>query len=364
MFVCETAGTYYIAAGSTSRVSGADPGTGAYRVSVSAYADDYAADASTTGTLAVGGSATGTVEGHGDAGDWFAVTLEAGRGYRFDVEGADTSQGTLADPKVLGVFDSSGQKVSGSDDDDDGDGRNARAYVLAETGGTYYVAAGGGGYLQGSNTGTYRVSAAAVPVVSVEDAEGDEESESPTVRFRVSLDRAATETVRVDYATADGTAVAWKDYYPLVSGTVTFEEGDTEQWVEVTIINDDEEDSGETFTLTLSGATGAVLGDAEAEGTIHNTEPVTVSEPAGEDFSADTTTSGSIVVGETASGVLTGSDLSVRVIRETVLYGSDRDWFRIVLEAGETYRVEVATANSGSVGNVFARPRGAATTPT
>ena len=49
--------------------------------------DDYTSDTQTTGTVTVGGSTTGDIETGGDQ-DWFAVTLEAGKTYRIDLEGA------------------------------------------------------------------------------------------------------------------------------------------------------------------------------------------------------------------------------------------------------------------------------------
>ena len=92
-----------------------------------------------------------------------------------------------------------------------------------------------------------------------------------TMTFNVRLDPAATETVTVDYATADGTATAGDDY-TATSGTLTFGPGETTQTIEVPIHDDLVEDNGETFTLTLSNASGAQLDDAEATGTIKNTE--------------------------------------------------------------------------------------------
>ena len=44
--------------------------------------DDHSSNVQTAGTVAVGGSVTGEI-GHGGDLDWFAVTLEAGRTYRF-----------------------------------------------------------------------------------------------------------------------------------------------------------------------------------------------------------------------------------------------------------------------------------------
>ena len=82
---------------------------------------------------------------------------------------------------------------------------------------------------------------------------------------------AATETVTVDYAASDGTATAPADY-ASTSATLTFAVGETSKTVSVAIVDDSVEDDGETFTLTLSNASGATIADASATGTIRNTE--------------------------------------------------------------------------------------------
>ena len=115
------------------------------------------------------------------------------------------------------------------------------------------------------------------PTLSVLDTAVNEDDGS--VGFLVTLDPAATGTVTVNYATADGTAVAGTDY-TATSGTLTFAPGETRKSTAlVPIADDDEEDSGETFRLVLSNPTGsdanngaAVLGDAEAVATILNSE--------------------------------------------------------------------------------------------
>ncbi|MEQ1890026.1 MAG: hypothetical protein ABL951_12745, partial [Alphaproteobacteria bacterium] len=60
-------------------------------------ADDFLNSTITTGSIAVGGTANGNIEAAGD-NDWFRVSLTAGHIYRFDLEGAPTARGTLADP--------------------------------------------------------------------------------------------------------------------------------------------------------------------------------------------------------------------------------------------------------------------------
>ena len=121
-FSPEANGTYYIAAGAYRNR------TGTYRVSVSEINnDDYLAGTGTSGTVAVGGSARGEIERAGDR-DWFEVTLEAGKRYRIDLEGAYTSAGTLRDPYLRGVHDQNGNLISGTTDDDGGLVRNSRLY--------------------------------------------------------------------------------------------------------------------------------------------------------------------------------------------------------------------------------------------
>ena len=87
----------------------------------------------------------------------------------------------------------------------------------------------------------------------------------------VSLDKPAAGTVTVDYRTENVTATAPGDY-TQTSGKLTFEPGETQEMVTVKIIDDTVPDNGETFKLVLSNVSGAKLGDAEAVGTILNTE--------------------------------------------------------------------------------------------
>ena len=93
--------------------------------------------------------------------------------------------------------------------------------------------------------------------------------------FAVTMSRAASETVTVDYATADGSATAGDDY-TAASGTLTFSAGETAKTVSVPVLPDAIDDSGETFTLALSNVSGgdAWLADATATGTIENDGPM------------------------------------------------------------------------------------------
>ena len=106
------------------------------------------------------------------------------------------------------------------------------------------------------------------PALNVADARAVE-GEDATLDFVVTLSRAASGTVSVDYATADGSATAGEDY-TATSGTLTFNAGETTKAVSVPLLDDVVNDGGETFTLTLSNPSGAWIEDGEATGTIEN----------------------------------------------------------------------------------------------
>ncbi|MBP0003767.1 MAG: hypothetical protein J7642_08605, partial [Cyanobacteria bacterium SBC] len=78
----------------------------------------------------------------------------------------------------------------------------------------------------------------AVPTLSIEDVEvleGDAGT-TPAV-FTVTLSQASTETVTVDYATADDTALAGEDY-TAQSGTLTFAPGELTQSISIDVLGD------------------------------------------------------------------------------------------------------------------------------
>ena len=117
------------------------------------------------------------------------------------------------------------------------------------------------------------------PSVSIAGGSGTEGTDT-SIGFTVTLDEAATDTVTVDYATSDGTADAGDDY-TAKSGTLSFAAGETSKTVSVSIARRGrqriENESDETFTVTLSNPSGADLGTATATGTIQNrkVEPLT-----------------------------------------------------------------------------------------
>ena len=112
--------------------------------------------------------------------------------------------------------------------------------------------------------------------ISVADATV-REAAGAALAFAVTLDRAPSEPVTVDYATSGGTgagAATEGADYTATSGTLTFAPGDTEQTVSVPVLADDHDEGAETMTLTLTNPAGARIADGTATGTIENTGPI------------------------------------------------------------------------------------------
>ena len=117
-----------------------------------------------------------------------------------------------------------------------------------------------------------RAAVAVPPTLSVADARVREGPDA-ALSFAVTLDRLAPTTVTVNYATANGTATAGSDY-TAVSGTLRYAPGETSKKVTVAVLDDAHDEGEETLTLRFSNASGARIADAEATGTIVNSDPL------------------------------------------------------------------------------------------
>ena len=90
--------------------------------------------------------------------------------------------------------------------------------------------------------------------------------------FTVTLSAASSETVTVNYATADSTATAGSDYQ-ATSGTLTIPAGQATGTITVPVIGDRLPEPDETFVMNLSGAANATIADGQAVGAIIDEEP-------------------------------------------------------------------------------------------
>ena len=94
---------------------------------------------------------------------------------------------------------------------------------------------------------------AGVPSLNINNVTVNDGIAGATAVFTVTLSQAATKTVTVNYATADGTAHAGTDY-TAASGTLTFSPGTLTQSISVPISPDTTAKANETFQVNLSSA--------------------------------------------------------------------------------------------------------------
>jgi CSLREA domain-containing protein len=124
----------------------------------------------------------------------------------------------------------------------------------------------------GQATGTIINDDGPPPTISIADASVAEGNSGPAnLEFVVSLNKASTGQITVDYATSNGTATATAagDFDPA-TGTLIFAAGQTQQKIMVVINGDTINEPNETFFANLTNPRNAVLADGQAIGTITN----------------------------------------------------------------------------------------------
>ena len=128
----------------------------------------------------------------------------------------------------------------------------------------------------------------ALPSISIGDtsiAEGDAGSADATLTVSLTGPAHANE-VAVQYATSNGTAVAGADY-TAATGTLIFPVGTNSLPLPIGVLGDIAFEPAETVAVTLSNATGAIIGDGSGVITITNNdpEPILFTDTTAADFS-------------------------------------------------------------------------------
>ena len=122
----------------------------------------------------------------------------------------------------------------------------------------------------------------ATPTLSIADVTVAEGSAGTTAAtFTVTLSNPSSQTVTVQYATADGTAIAPGDYAAVALTTLTFAPGEVSQTIVIAVGGDADVEENETFSLDFRSPTNAALPDPQAQGTIVNDDLVVTPTPGG-----------------------------------------------------------------------------------
>lgn len=299
--------------------------------------DEYPGNVATSATLAVGGSITGRIDNTTDE-DWFRVTLTAGTIYRIDLRGNDSNGGTLLDPFVR-LLNSGGTVLVS--DDDSGTGTDSQILYAVTSTGIHYISAGGfqgdqGTYTLSLATATqaddHPASSATTGTVTVGGAvTGRLETNTDADWFAVSL--TSGQSYRIDMRGSPSNGGTLADPYVRVrsaTGTIYASDNDT--------------GTGADAQLTYRAAfTGIHYIEATTQGTGTGTYTVSVvtAPVATDDYAATTATTGVVAAGEAGTG--------------TIETGGDRDWFRISLTAGATYRFDLrgSASNGGTLSDPY-----------
>jgi len=110
----------------------------------------------------------------------------------------------------------------------------------------------------------------AAPSLSIADARMNEGNSGTTnMPFIVTLTGATTVAATVQYQTGSNSATAGSDFQS-VSGTLTFNPGETQKTINVPIFGDTSGESDETFSLSLFSPVNATIARSSAFGTIVN----------------------------------------------------------------------------------------------
>lgn len=231
---------------------------------------------------------------------------------------------------------------------------------------------GGGATLGAADTATVTVTNVDGGSLTLDTAALTVDETATSATFQVSRVGGTTGAVSVSYATADGSATAGQDY-DARSGTLSWGDGvGGAQTVSIPLNDDASIEGDETFTLTLSNPSGAVIGTPGAasvtitdietgvlqftsttlSGAEGDTVTLTVSRTGGTTGAASVdyaTASGSAVPGQdytATSGTLSWSDgeSGNKTFDLTLLNDTD-------VESDETVAITLSNASGGSIGS-------------
>jgi len=110
-----------------------------------------------------------------------------------------------------------------------------------------------------------------LPAAKISDVSQPRQHTASAFRFYVDLDNASTQSVTVNYATEAGTAKAGADF-TAVSGTLTFQAGQTELFIDVPVTGDSLRKDDQQFYVQLSSPVNCTLGTDKATGTLGNAD--------------------------------------------------------------------------------------------
>jgi hypothetical protein len=183
-------------------------------------------------------------------------------------------------------------------------------------------------------------------------------TEGQTANFTVTLSGGSGGSASVNYATQDGTAQSGSDYVAK-SGSLSFSGTTTQRQVQVGTVQDPAAESGESFFVNLSSASGATIVDAQGGAVIVDDDT------AGYTVTVQPTTGGSVTLNPTGGVYAAGTLVTVTAVPASgyrfgswggALSGTSNPT-TLLVDGNKTisanfirrYTVSVSTTGSGSV---------------
>jgi hypothetical protein len=321
-FVADRSGDYFVA------VSGFPGHTGGYTMSYNQVVDDYSADDSSPGQIALGGQAGGQIQFSGDV-DRFKMSMEAGRIYTFEIDSVGTSWSRHPDLHLV-----------------DADGHAVGAYPGVQSDGTVVVSVSPEqsglysldvmmGFYDGDRPTAYTLKA----LSSVVDDYGNTVATAGRMDAGATVHGAMDTALDVDVIKVDlvaGTTYAFAlaaDGSPLSSELkLKFDLADSagtnivDQWVNSV--------PNYSYTPTKSGSYYISVANLTVA-PLNYTLSVT---PSADDYGANAAGAGRLDIGGSVNASLEAG-------------GGDRNWFGVALKAGTTYWFKLSDSGTeGSVG--------------
>ncbi|HEX8651582.1 MAG TPA: Calx-beta domain-containing protein [Pyrinomonadaceae bacterium] len=245
-------------------VSWSDGGAASHDIKTPGADTTYTANFTARSSLQLSSSAYGAVEGKGSL--QFTVTRTGGSAGSVSISYATKDGTALNGPDYAGATGT----VTFADGDmtaktitipvnDDALDENDETLVVTLS------AVTGGATLGPQSTAVLTISDDdAAPSLSMDDTVI---TEAAIGAFTVRLSQASSQIVKVDYATANGTAISGQDYTRKF-GTLTFNPGDLTKTFSVATLSDTKDESNETFSVNLTNSVNASVSVAQGTGTI------------------------------------------------------------------------------------------------
>lgn len=319
-FAPAVTGDYFVSAGYGGTIPGG------YQLSMKALsADDFGASPASSGALAIGASVQGTIEVGGDR-DWFAVSLQAGTAYSFQLD-----QGSQGDWSSLYLHDASGAQLP----------LNTTQYIQGKlldwtpaASGTYFLDVGNShgtaAYtLQArlANNDDHGASAASAGVIFVgQGTSGRLEMPGDIDWYKVSMKANTAYTFQVQPVKEGMSGVPLSADLSIVGGAGQVQANGSSNGVMTTVTWQAPSDGD--YYVAVSAAHNEIFSYSISS---------TVNEQ--DRYPANAGTTGTLSPGG--------------AVQSSVDFSGDTDWFKIELQAGQQYTFELTGVmrNGGTLGS-------------